>query len=57
MESRVTGNFNGGADLTSLFRAPQEGGYAFPIKREEEETEVEGRRNGEFLQTDYIFPI
>ena len=57
MESRVTANFNGGADLNSLFRAPQEGGYAFPIKREEEETEVEGRRNGEFLQTDYIFPI
>ena len=46
IENRVSTNFNGGSDLTSLFRTPQDGGYAFPIKREEEETEVD-RRNGE----------
>jgi len=45
IENRVSTNFNGGSDLTSLFRTPQDGGYAFPIKREEEETEVD-RRNG-----------
>ena len=45
IENRVPGNFNG-SDLSSLFRVPQEGGYAFPIKREEEESEVD-RRNGE----------
>ena len=45
MENRASANFNG-SNLSSLFRAPQEGGYAFPIKREEEETDVD-RRNGE----------
>ena len=42
----ISRGFNG-ADLSSLFRGGvgQEGGYPFPIKREEqEETE---RRNGE----------
>ena len=44
---QISRGFNG-ADLSSLFRGGvgQEGGYPFPIKREEEEAEAE-RRNGE----------
>ena len=43
----ISRGFNG-ADLSSLFRGGvgQEGGYPFPIKREEQEAEAE-RRNGE----------
>ena len=43
----ISRGFNG-ADLSSLFRGGvgQEGGYPFPIKREEHEAEAE-RRNGE----------
>ena len=40
----ISRGFNG-ADLSSLFRG-QEGGYPFPIKREQEEVGAE-RRNGE----------